>query len=242
MPDPKILVAGMAHRTDYYAPYLDAIRGAGGDPELKLLDPAVSANGEAVGEFLRSYWGVLFPGGVDIDPRYYGEKPHAKLGAVDAPLDEGQLSLARAALAGEIPVLGICRGLQLLAVAVEAKLFQDLPSDFPSSKVPHDIKDPKDHLAHYVDIDKDTQLADVSRAARFEVNSRHHQAVKAVLNAKRIGPFRIVARAPDGVIEGLEDPERPFRIAVQWHPENLAASHAPSRNLFRHFVAACVLR
>jgi putative glutamine amidotransferase len=245
MPDaPKILIAGTPGRTEYYEPYLHAIRGPGRDPFLDLPSAAMCASDDAVREFLRPYRGILFPGGVDIEPRRYGQPRHPEVKNVDSELDEAQLALAGAALADDIPILGICRGLQILAVAAGAGLYQDLPSERPSA-IEHRDQKTKTRLIHSVSVDPDSRLAALSGELRFKVNSRHHQAAREDPDTGRIGPFRIVARAPDGVIEGLEDPDRPFRIAVQWHPENLVVSprpnHAPSRNLFRAFVAACIL-
>jgi len=236
---PKILIAGTPNRYDYYAPYLEAVRGGGGDPVLDLPFAAARASDVAMREFLRPYSGILVPGGVDIDPARYGAERHPKLGTVDGGLDEAQLAVARVALKDGLRVLGICRGLQLLAVAVGAKLYQDLPAELPSSKVRHDIKEPKDQLAHFVDVTKESRLTDLSGAVRFEVNSRHHQAAKEDPGGEKLGPFRIAARAPDGVIEALEDPARPFCLAVQWHPENLVGFHTPSQGLFCGFITAC---
>ncbi len=240
MSDPKILVAGTPDRRGYYGPYLEAVRGAGGDPELDLPDPTERATLDAVREFLHPYRGILFPGGADIDPAWYGAGKHPKLGKVDGELDAGQFALARIALAADLPLLGICRGLQLLAAAVCQPLIQDLPSERPDSKIEHVIMEPKDRLAHAVDLDPASRLAEISGGNRFEVNSRHHQAAQEdPAAADRIGPFRITARASDGVVEGLEDPRGRFLVAVQWHPENLTPAHAPSGSLFRAFVEAC---
>ncbi len=239
MSDPKILVAGTPDRRGYYGPYLEAVRGAGGDPELDLPDPTERATLDAVREFLHPYRGILFPGGADIDPAWYGAGKHPKLGKVDGELDAGQFALARIALAADLPLLGICRGLQLLAAAVCQPLIQDLPSERPDSKIGHVLLEPKDRLAHAVDLDPASRLAEISGGNRFEVNSRHHQAVREGSDPGRIGPFRVVGRAADGVIEALEIAGRRFCVAVQWHPENLAASHAPAQGLFRGFVAAC---
>lgn len=241
---PKILVAGSAEKAEYYEPYLGAVRGPGREVRLDLPGPDASASDDAVRKFLYPYKGILFPGGVDIEPRRYGELPHPNLGHVDPGLDTAQLALARVALADNLPILGICRGLQILAVAVGAGLYQDLTSERPSA-IEHRDRTSKTRLIHSIAADPDSRLAAFSGKTRFKVNSRHHQAVREDSNADRIGPFRIVARAPDGVIEALEDPGRRFCIAVQWHPENLVVSpkprHPPSRSLFRGFVAACVL-
>lgn len=236
----KILVAGRPDRAAYYGPYLDAVRGAGGDPFLDMPDAGGRATLDAVRKYLEPYRGVLFPGGADIDPAWYGAVKHPKLGKVDDELDAGQFALARIALESDLPILGICRGLQLLAVTVCQELVQDLPSERPDSTIRHNVNEPKDALAHPVDVKKGSRLEEISGADEFEVNSRHHQALRAGPAAERLGPFTVVARAPDGIIEGLEIPERRFCVAVQWHPENLAKIHPHSQALFRAFVEACL--
>jgi putative glutamine amidotransferase len=194
----------------------------------------------ALKDFLQPYQGVLLPGGVDIEPKFYGEKPHKKLGKnTDPELDEIQLAIALLAMKIGRPTLAICRGLQIMGVAVGFGLYQDLPSERPS-KVNHDIREPKDKLAHEVDVIEDSHLARLSGSKRFLVNSRHHQAIKEFGTLGEIGPFKIVARAPDGVVEGLELPSPRFVVAVQWHPENLFLTGNPqARGLLRGFIKAC---
>jgi putative glutamine amidotransferase len=192
----------------------------------------------AVRDLVRAFDGILFPGGADIEPKHYREPAHTSAGPFDPELDEGQFALARHVLEDDIPALWICRGLQLLGVAAGASLYQDLPSERPS-EIDHNPKRPKDHLAHEVEIVAGSRLAGAAGETRFRVNSRHHQAVREASGSDAIGRFAVVARAPDGVIEGLEGPGARFRIAVQWHPENLVPAHQPSRGLFAAFLAAC---
>jgi putative glutamine amidotransferase len=169
----------------------------------------------------------------------YGALPSPKLGPLDPDLDEAQLALARVALADETPVFGICRGLQILAVAAGGELYQDLPTERPESGVRHDVKEPKDFLAHSVIFVESSRLGELSLRPRFKVNSRHHQAAKPDLDdPDRVGPFHVVARAPDGLIEGLEIPGRRFCIGVQWHPENLVASQRANPERSRMLFAA----
>ena len=241
---PSILIVGPTNRSGYFGPYLDAVRGAGGDPVLDLPGAAASADGDALRTFLDGYRGVLFPGGVDVEPRRYGEEPHPALGPTDPELDEGQFAVARFVLAGNLPALAICRGLQVLGVAAGGALYQDLPSQRRSA-LRHSIPDPKDFLAHRVFATEGSRLEALSGALDFEVNSRHHQAVRGDAEYPgRVGALAVTARARDGLIEGLELPSHPFLVAVQWHPENLAASAVdaaahPARSLFRGFVEAC---
>jgi putative glutamine amidotransferase len=235
---PRILILGPPENVEYFAPYLEAVRGAGADPELAWPGAGIRGEEKALRAFLGKYGGVLFPGGADVQPRRYGEAAHKKLGETDAELDEGQFAVMRFVLDGALPALAICRGLQVLGVAAGGSLFQDIPSQQPS-EVRHSVSLPKDFLAHAVRLREGSGLARLVGALEFEVNSRHHQAVREGGAADRIGPLEIVARAADGLIEGLEHPAHPFLVAVQWHPEDLAAGHVPSKGLFEGFVAAC---
>ncbi len=244
MTAPRILVLGHASNAAYYQPYLDAVRGAGGDPALDLPSAAARADEGALGAFLASYRGVLFPGGADVEPARYGESPHPKLGLTDRELDEGQFAAARFVLAGALPALAICRGLQVIGVAAGGALYQDLPSQ-RRPLLRHSVPDPKDFLAHRVFAVRGSRLAAISGAPDFMVNSRHHQAVRGDTEYPgRIGPLAVTARVTDGLIEGLEFPSHPFLVAVQWHPENLvvsndAAAAHPARALFGGFIEAC---
>lgn len=175
--------------------------------------------------------GLLFPGGVDVAPHLYGQEPHPQLGHVDAALDRTELLLARLALAGCIPVLGICRGIQLLNVAAGGSLYQDIPAQIPQA-LPHAC--PFTSPAHRVDVEPQTRLADALDASSCWTNSRHHQAIKDAAPG-----FRVVAHASDGLIEGIEIPDAPFFIAVQWHPENMAPTDPQMLGLFKAFVHAC---
>jgi putative glutamine amidotransferase len=235
---PRILILGPPKKAAYFAPYLEAVRGVGGDPELAWPGAGFRGEEKALRAFLGKYRGVLFPGGADVEPRRYGEEAYENPGPTDPELDEGQFAVMKLVLSGALPALAICRGLQILGVAAGGALYQDIPSRRPSD-VRHSVPHPKDFPAHAVRLREGSVLARLSGALEFEVNSRHHQAVREGGAADRIGPLEIVARAADGLIEGLEHPAHPFLVAVQWHPENLAAGHAPSKGLFEGFVAAC---
>jgi len=235
---PKILIAGPKAKTEYYKPYMDAVRGAGGEPELGLPSVDAARDEKAIAAFLRPYRGILLPGGVDIEPCRYGEEPHRKLGPVDGELDEGQLAVVRYVLVHRFPTLAICRGMQVMGVAAGGSLFQDLPSQRPSN-INHSIREPKDRLAHEAIVDAGSRLCRVSGSTLFQVNSRHHQALKLGEGDAGLGPFKIVARAPDGVVEGMEIQDHPFCVAVQWHPEDLFRAGDPqAQALFRAFIDA----
>ena len=195
------------------ADYVESVRVAGGDPVVLELTAA------AASEQLAGADGLLLTGGGDVDPVYYHEAKHETFSAAEPGRDEAELSLAREAMARQLPLLAICRGAQVLNVAAGGTLVQDIPSAV-ESELSHSVKEPKDLACHAISIVAGTKLADVlggqmDAACSCRVNSRHHQAVG------RTGDGLVVsARAGDGVVEAIEQPDALFCIGVQWHPEN----------------------
>jgi len=180
--------------------------------------------------------GLCLAGGVDVDPAEYGESRHVHLGSVDRARDETELALARWALEVNLPVLGICRGIQLLNVAAGGTLYQHI-SDQVAGALTHDHKladSPWERPTHRVVIEPAGLLAGILGVREVMTNSFHHQAIKAIASE-----FRGVAYAEDGIIEGIEHPERRFALAVQWHPEGMFRSDPYARKIFEAFVAAC---
>jgi putative glutamine amidotransferase len=179
--------------------------------------------------------GLLLPGGGDIDPARYGEARHEKCGPISPELDEVELTLARWAVDEEKPVLAICRGIQVLNVALGGTLYQDIAAQIPGGEEHVKcLRGPRDFLAHTAAITADSRLAGIVGATSLPVNSLHHQAVKDVGHG-----LAVVARTPDTLIEALEVPAHPFAIGVQWHPEELVDRDAHSQKLFDAFVVAC---
>lgn len=179
--------------------------------------------------------GLCLPGGVDVDPAHYGETRHPSLGQVDAARDTTELALARWALAADLPILGICRGIQLLNVAAGGSLYQHIPAQL-SEAARHDYKLAEiawEHPTHRVRLQRGSRLAQALGAATVQTNSFHHQAVNRVADG-----LQPVAWADDGVIEGVEIPERRFVVAVQWHPEGMFSTDPNARRLFQAFVTA----
>lgn len=215
------------HIDGQYGDYSRSVALAGGAPiliPLALGEPAWRA-------IYARLDGILFPGGVDVAPALYGETPHPRLGRVDDVLDEAELTLARWALADGMPTLAICRGIQLINVAAGGTLYQDISSQIDGALL-HACSDQP--AAHLVRIEAGTRLYNALGAAECVTNSRHHQSIKQVAP-----DLAITARAPDGVIEGVEHPTGPFLVGVQWHPENLAPNDEQMLGLFRAFVEAC---
>lgn len=173
--------------------------------------------------------GLLLTGGGDVDPGRYGAPVAPETVGVDPDRDEVELRLLHAALDRGLPVLAICRGAQLLNVALGGTLHQHLPD---LTATDHQHAEPRQHLAHDVAIEPGSRLAAVLGVTRLGVNSMHHQAID------RAAPgLRVVGRAPDEFIEAAEDPDRPV-LAVQWHPENLAAGSEAHLALFRWLADA----
>ncbi|MDO9355914.1 MAG: gamma-glutamyl-gamma-aminobutyrate hydrolase family protein [Solirubrobacteraceae bacterium] len=166
--------------------------------------------------------GLVLSGGPDLDPALYAAAPNEHLGPIEPATDRWELSLVRAALERDIPVLGICRGMQLLNVAYGGSLWQDLPSELGVEEIYHRQKARGSEVTHDVTVDPDTKLASLTGPGTVAVNSFHHQAVQ------RLGEGLVITARDesDGVVEGIEDPSRRFMVGVQWHAESLYARPA----------------
>jgi putative glutamine amidotransferase len=177
--------------------------------------------------------GLVLTGGEDVDPALYGQTPHEHLHAVNRVRDDTEIALVHAAREAGKPILAICRGPQLLNVALGGTLVQDIPSQLPDA-IPHDVRDTRDTRTHDVIIEPGSRIAKAVDATRITVNSLHHQAILQVAPS-----LRVTARAPDGVIEGVEsEGDGWWVVAVQWHPEEMNDSPEPwDRGIFRAFAA-----
>ena len=197
-------------RPDKSAPYLAAVRDAG-------LEPVENP------ESLDGHEGIVLTGGNDVNPLRYEQPPHPETDAPDDPRDEREIAAVLHALQSGTPLLAICRGLQVMNVALGGTLHQHIEG--------HDRKGVLD--VHTARVEPSSGLAGILGAAEYSVNSRHHQA------ADRIGRGLVVtARATDGTIEALEIPACPFALGVQWHPEDRVATHPADRRLFEAFARA----
>jgi putative glutamine amidotransferase len=179
--------------------------------------------------------GLLLTGGDDVDPVFFGEPAHATYEPAEPGRDAFELALVRLALAADLPVLAICRGLQVLNVAVGGTLIQDIPSE-PGGFAAHSLG-PSTRLAHDVAVVEGSRLAILleprASGGRCAVNSRHHQAIRALGTG-----LVATATAPDGIVEGVESNGHKFCVGVQWHPESFHRT-GEFEELFRGFVDAC---
>lgn len=210
--------------------YIDAVVAAGG---LPLLIP-LGLDAAGLAAAYRMLDGLLLPGGEDVAPERYGQERHPMLGPVDEVRDEMELTLAEWALRDDLPLLGICRGIQVLAVAAGGSLYQDLASQVPSTGGHTGRGMKRDYLSHEIDIAPDSMLGEIIGSGRAGVNSFHHQAVRDVP-----ARFLVSARSDDGVIEGIESTAHQFVVGIQCHPEGIWQTTAPRfAALFQAFVVA----
>jgi len=211
--------------------YVIAVKNAGGIP---LLIPNEFPLDD-VSALCAELAGVLLSGGGDLHPSHYHQARRVETSNICAERDELEIKLASLAVDMNLPILGICRGHQLINVALGGTLYQHLPADHPSS-IAHNTPDSisKDHIAHQVEIVKNTALHNILGVAHLDVNSRHHQAV----NEPAPG-LLVTACASDGLIEAFELPGHHFCVGVQWHPENFRAI-LEHRNIFESFISAAI--
>jgi putative glutamine amidotransferase len=212
--------------------YYEAVAFAGGAPVLIPLLEDIDA--------LRATYdacaGVMIPGGVDMDPATYGESPHEKLGRIDPERDRVELQLTRWAIEDRKPLLGLCRGLQVINVATGGTLFQDIDAQLDGA-IRHDYFPTygfdRDYVSHEVAVAPESRLHAIVSADQLPVNSMHHQGVKC-LGAGLVAS----AHSADGLIEAVESTNGHWMVGVQWHPEVFEHTDPHTQALFRGFVRA----
>jgi putative glutamine amidotransferase len=211
--------------------YVEAIKAAGGIP---MLIPLGLSEDDLCAIF-EQIDGLLLPGGGDVAAHYYGSEYLELIGDVDDDRDRVEIFLAQLAVSRQKPLLAICRGHQVLNVALGGTLYEDIISQLPEA-LPHDNYNlfPRDHLAHSISVEPGSRLAaHFNGTADVRVNSLHHQGIR-VLAAE----LTTAATAPDGLIESVEVPGHPFAVGVQWHPENLIDKDPLMLELFKGLTAA----
>ena len=219
---------GDTSRVRLTAAYVTALESAGLIP---LIVPPLS-NADAASAVLDSVAGLVLTGGEDVDPARYGEKRHEKVRSVNAARDATEAALIKEAQKRGTPVLAICRGIQILNVALGGTLVQDIPSQCDTD-IAHDEESARDSRTHEISVEPGSLIATAIATEHCTVNSFHHQSVKRVADG-----MRVTARSPDGIIEGLESTDEDWWVmAVQWHPEEMTDSAEPwDRGLFQAFA------
>lgn len=205
---------GEPRRVRLNVAYLTALENAGLVPLVipPLTDPA------AADRILAAVDGLLLTGGEDVSPEYFGEEPHAKIGPVSKARDATEMALISAARRLRMPVMAICRGIQVLNVGCGGSLIQDIGAQRPGA-LEHNGHGPREAAVHPVDIAEESIIGLATGARRLDVNSIHHQSIA------RLGDgLRVTATAPDGIIEGVESTDDWWVLAVQWHPEEMDAA------------------
>lgn len=212
--------------------YIKAVSRSGGAPALLPF----TLDKEAIQSTLSKADGIILTGGGDVNSLIYGEEPHPRSHYQDPTRDEMELETARIALEMGLPILGICRGIQILNVALGGTLIQDIPTQVTGANRHYSVG-LAPVLLHNMDIEKDSLLSKVLNCASLAVNSYHHQSVKNPGKG-----LRISARARDGVIEAIESNEGKPVLAVQFHPEEIAATYPVFQRLFDWVVGEAMER
>ena len=212
--------------------YVKAVRRAGGVPMVITM----TDDKEEISRILRIVDGVILTGGQDVDPARYGESPVPELGKVYHARDAFDIMLVTMAVEADLPVLGICRGSQVMNVAFGGSLYQDIPSQLPDTYLKHRVNS-KNEIHHDVKISDGTLLHKMLGASA-SVNSSHHQSVKDVAPG-----FIVSAVSEDGVVEAIEKKDAPFVVGVQFHPEGfVAAGNDSLMPIFSHFIQSATSR
>ncbi|HEX5436299.1 MAG TPA: gamma-glutamyl-gamma-aminobutyrate hydrolase family protein [Gemmatimonadaceae bacterium] len=239
MPDAPLIgitatteMSNNAPRIRLNAAYAAAIESAGGVP--LVLAPLHSLS--SASRMLDAVDALLLTGGEDVDPERYDEPHHEALGTVNAARDATEIELVTAVHARRLPVLAICRGVQLLNVALGGSLIQDIPSQRRGA-LAHDAGGAHDVRSHDVDVAPASRLAHALGATHLAVNSFHHQAVERIAEG-----FRLAAWSSDDLVEAIESEDAAWwAVGVQWHPEELTGDQNPwARSLFRTFVQRAI--
>jgi len=218
------------HMMDYtFNEYSRAVLESGGCPVL-LPTPQTK---DTIKVILDCLSGLILSGGPDVHPRFYREQPLAGLGDLDEELDRTELAWARGAIARDLPVFCICRGIQVLNVSLGGSLYQDISKQVPEA-IDHQQKAAKWINTHTIEVEKEGILYGMFRKHSVWVNGKHHQALKDVAPG-----LEIEARAPDGIVEAVRLRGKRFVLGVQWHPEGTFQNDIHSRKLFQSFVDVC---
>ena len=208
--------------------YVNAVLQVGG---LPVVVPLMYDDDKIV-ELLNTLDGIIFTGGEDFDPSYYNERPIPQMGKINASRDEFDIKLLHLAVKHGVPVLGICRGLQLINIAYGGSLYQDLAAQYQDNSIRHRQRQPKEDASHSVLVEDNTVFADIVRERMLMVNSSHHQAIKKVAPG-----FRVAGKSPDKIVEVIEKIDSDnWILGVQFHPEVRVTKDNAMRRIFQRFI------
>lgn len=207
--------------------YSKSVNMAGGTP---ILIPSINSD-EDIENYLNTIDALLLSGGEDISPLLYGENPIKQVTYISPDRDEYETKLYLGALQKDMPILGICRGIQLMNSVSGGTLYQDINTQAQYSNGHSPMQNLTYNFYHTVNIEKDSKLFEIFKSEELKVNSFHHQAVNKVADK-----FKVTAKSPDGIIEGIENLENTFVLGVQWHPEDLTVEHPEFLKLFKTFI------
>ncbi|HBV98106.1 MAG: peptidase C26 [Peptococcaceae bacterium BICA1-7] len=213
--------------------YVEAVEAGGGIP----IPLAYSQCEDDLKRICASLNGLVLSGGGDVDPHFFGEEPISAVGEICPGRDKFEISLARQALAANIPILGICRGMQVLNIAAGGDIYQDIANQLGERLIKHSQMAPRWHPTHEITVAGETLLSSILRPGVIRVNSFHHQAVRNPAPG-----FIISARSPDGVAEAIESRDSSFTLGVQCHPETLWKREPAFLTLFERLSQSARMR
>lgn len=209
--------------------YLESIIKSGGIPQIIPTNIQL----EDCRQIIKTIDGLLIPGGMDVSPLSYGEDPHPTVTYSIKQHDKIEIELVKLAREYDIPVIGICRGAQIINVAFGGNLYQDIPSQYKNEICHNQVLSNSDETTHVITIEENSYIGRLLNKQVLEVNSIHHQAIRRVAEG-----FNVVARARDGIVEAIESIDGKI-IGFQWHPEKLFYVSEESQVLFKGFIERC---
>ncbi|MDE0084415.1 MAG: gamma-glutamyl-gamma-aminobutyrate hydrolase family protein [Candidatus Poribacteria bacterium] len=222
--------------TDDMQNYIDAIEQYGGEPRLFVSrEKSVADHRDAISEYLSEIDALLLPGGGDMNPALFFEKRHSEVKGVSRSRDALEIWLCQDVLKADLPMLGVCRGIQVMSVAMRGSLYQHIPCQFTDPLL-HKKKKSRNDSQHDIQIETGSLLNQITGDRVAKVNSRHHQSVKVIGDG-----FIVTAQSEDGVIEAIENPSKRFVLGVQYHPERMLKKpdmEAHAAHLFTAFIKA----
>ncbi|MDD5935443.1 MAG: gamma-glutamyl-gamma-aminobutyrate hydrolase family protein [Clostridiales bacterium] len=216
--------------------YFQSIRDAGGVPILLPLHN----DSKELGDLLSRLDGVLFTGGPDVNPSYFDEEAIPECGAIVPERDELEINLVRMCMERKLPILGICRGIQVLNIALGGDIYQDLGAQFQKNqelRIAHSQKSERATKTHKVKIEYGTLLSRILNKEEIWVNSFHHQSVRKIADG-----VTVAATSSDGLTEAITMEDYPFFLGVQWHPEEMYETDKNAQKLFNEFIIAASVK